>query len=75
MVGDNAQGNVLLLVLAIGNAGNAADMLHDILHRVDEEQIIHALHDAGQTLQAHAGINIRMRPRRVGTPSAPVHLP
>ena len=60
MVGDDPQGDVLFLVLFIFHAGDAADVLHDVLHRIHLEEVVHALADAGQTLQAHAGVDVRM---------------
>ncbi len=58
MVGDNPQGDVLLVVLVVLHPGDAADVLHDVLDGVHLEEVIHPLHDAGQPLQAHAGINV-----------------
>ena len=65
MVGNHAQRNVLFLVLTVLNAGNPADMLHDVLHGVHQEEVVHALHDAGQALQTHARIDVRMLHRRI----------
>ena len=58
MVGDDADGDV---VLCIGTVGLACDVLHMVQHTldgIDLEQVADALHHAGQTLQAHAGINV-----------------
>ena len=58
MVGDDADGDV---ILCIGTVGLARDVLHMVQHTldgIDLEQVADALHHAGQTLQAHAGINV-----------------
>ncbi len=41
------------------------DMLHDVLHGVDKKEVVHSLHDAGKTLKAHAGVDVRVCHRRV----------
>ena len=74
MVRDYAQRNILLFVLAVWNSCNTANMLHDILHRIHQEEVIHSLHNAGQALQPHARINIRMFHRRVVSLSIAVKL-
>ena len=58
MVGDNPQGHVGLGVVAVIHPGNLADFLHDVLHGVHQEQVVHVLHDTGQALQAHAGVDV-----------------
>ena len=58
MVGDNADGDIVLLVLAVLLAGNTLDMVQNSGDGVDLEQVVHVLHDDGQTLQAHAGIDV-----------------
>ena len=65
MVGDHAQRDILFLILTVFHTGDPADMLHDVLHSVYQEQIVYPLHDAGETLQTHAGVNVRVRHRRV----------
>mgnify|MGYP007102022567 CR=1 FL=1 len=50
MVGDNTQRDVLLVVLAVLHARYLRDVLHDILHGIDLEEVVHALHDAGKAL-------------------------
>ena len=58
VVGDDADGDV---VLCIGTVGLTRDVLHMVQHAldgIDLEQVADALHHAGQTLQAHAGINV-----------------
>ena len=58
MVGDHADGNIVVLILAVLFARDLFHMVQHALHGVDLEQIAHALHYAGQALQAHAGINV-----------------
>ena len=58
MVGDDTEGHVGLLVIAVTHPGDLADLLHDVLHGVHQEQVVHALHNAGQPLQAHAGVDV-----------------
>ena len=58
MVGDNTERNVLFRILLVGDPGNAADVLHNILHRIHLKQVVHALHHACQTLQPHAGVDV-----------------
>lgn len=48
MVGDDPQGYVGFLVLAIGHPGDTADMFHDVLNRIHFKKVVHPLHDAGQ---------------------------
>ena len=58
MVGDDPQRNIILGVVAISDARNAPDMLHNILHRVDLKKIVHTLQDTGKSLEAEAGVYI-----------------
>ena len=58
MVGDDAQRDVGLFILLVGNICNAADVLHDVLHGVYLEQVAYILHDAGKALQTHAGVDV-----------------
>ena len=58
VVGDDADGDVLLGVGTVGLAGDVLHMVQHALDGIDLEQVAHALHHAGQTLQTHAGINV-----------------
>ncbi len=40
-------------------------MLHNILERVDQKQVVHTLHDTRKAFQPHAGVDIRVFHRRV----------
>jgi hypothetical protein len=65
VVRDDAQRNIALFIRAVFDARDPRDVLHDVLHGVDEEQIVHALHHAGQALEAHAGVDVLLVERRV----------
>ena len=58
VVGDDADGDVLLGVGTVGLAGDVLHMVQHALDGIDLEQVAHTLHHAGQTLQTHAGINV-----------------
>ena len=58
VVGDNAQGNVLLAALAVARAGDLRDLVRDVHHRVDVEERINVLAHDGKTLKSHAGIDV-----------------
>ena len=65
MVGDDPQGYVPLLALAIESAGKLGDLVGDVHHRVHVEQGVHVLAHHGQTLQTHAGVDILLLQLRV----------
>ena len=58
MVGDDTDGDVILGVLTVGLTGNVLHMVQHALNGIHLKQVAHALHHAGQTLQAHAGIDV-----------------
>ena len=58
MVGDHAQRDILLRIVVIVDAGDADHMLHDVLHSVHFKEVVHALHNARQPLEAHAGVDV-----------------
>ena len=58
VVGNNTQCNVCLLIVAVVNICNLADMLHDVLYGINFKQIIDTLHYTSQPFQTHTGINI-----------------
>ena len=58
MVGDDAQGHVRLMAVAIVRAGDLADLVGDVHDGVHIEERIHTLADNGQTLKAHAGVDV-----------------
>ena len=74
VVGDDADGNVLFLILVVGDPGDLTDLLHDVLDGIHLEEVIHPLHDAGQTLQAHAGIDILVLQRGVAALAVGIEL-
>ena len=58
VVGDDTDGNVGLGILLVGLARDVLHMVQHALHGIHLKQVAHVLHHAGQTLQAHAGINV-----------------
>ena len=74
MVGDNPQRHIGLGIVAVMYARDAADMFHDILDRIHFKQVVHPLHDAGQTLQSHTGVDVGMIQRRIVARAVAVEL-
>ncbi len=60
VVGDDPEGDVAAIALTVGDPCDLGDLLHDVLNGVYLKEVLHTLHDAGQTLQAHAGIDVRL---------------
>ena len=58
VIGDDADGDVILGIFAIGLVCDVLHMVQHALHGVHLEQVAHALHHAGQTLQTHAGVDV-----------------
>ena len=58
VVGDHAQRHVGGVALAVGGAGDLGDLAGDIHDGIHVKQGGHALAHAGQTLQAHTGIDV-----------------
>ena len=58
MVGNDTQRHVHLMALAVVGAGELADLMGDIHHRVHIEERVHILAHHSQTLQAHTGIDV-----------------
>ena len=58
VVGDDPQGHVGGVALAVGGAGNLGDLVGDVHDGVHVKQGGHALADTGQTLQAHPGVDV-----------------
>ena len=65
MVGDDAQGHVRLVAVAIVRAGDLADLVGDVHDGVHVEERVHTLADNGQTLKAHAGVDVFLNEVRV----------
>ncbi len=53
---------------------NAADGLHNVLCCINKEHIINILHNAGQSIQPHASINIRVLHGRIMAMAVTVKL-
>ena len=60
MVCDDTDGNVVLIVHAVGFAGDFDYLIEYLSYSVNLEHIVNALHYASETLQTHAGIDILM---------------
>ena len=58
VVGDDPQGHVHTVALAVGGPGELGDLVGDVHHRVHVKQGGHLLAHAGQALQAHAGVDV-----------------
>ena len=58
MVGDDPQRHVTGLAVAVVRTGQLRDFIRDVHHGVHVEQGVHVLADHGQTLQAHAGVDV-----------------
>ena len=65
MVCDHPEGNIGFGVRSIFHPSDFRNVLHDILHRIDQEQVIHTLHNAGQAFQPHTGIDVFMLQGRI----------
>ena len=58
VVGNHADGDIGLVVQAVGLAAHPLHMVQQGLNGIHLKQVAHALHHAGQALQAHAGIDV-----------------
>ena len=58
VVRDNAQGNVLLMALAVVGAGEFADLMGDVHDGVHVEERVDALADHREALQTHSGVDV-----------------
>ena len=58
VIGDDAQGNVLVIGFAVMGAGDLGNLMGDVHHRVHVEEGVHVLAHHGQTLQTHAGVDV-----------------
>ena len=58
VVGNHAQGDIALVIGAVSDAGFVDDRLHDVFDRVHFKKVVDALHQAGEALQPHAGVDV-----------------
>ena len=58
MVRNDTDRNVVLGIGSVGLAGNAANGINHLADRIDLKHIVHALHDAGETLKTHTRIDV-----------------
>ena len=74
VVGDNAQGNISLVAVAVVLAGDLGNLVGDVAHGVNVEQGANALYHARQTLQTHAGVDVLLLQLRVVAVAVVVEL-
>ena len=74
VVGDDADGDIVFFVVAVVLAGDLLDMVQHRSHGVDLKQVADILHHAGQTLQAHAGVDVGLGQALVMAVSVRVEL-
>ena len=65
VVGNDPQGHVHLDALAIACAGDLRDLVGNVHNGVHIEEAVHILAHNGQTLQAHAGVDVLVGKLRV----------
>ena len=74
VVGDNAQGNIGLIAVAVVLAGDLGHLVGDVAHGVNVEQRANTLYHARQTLQTHAGVDVLLLQLRVVAVAVVVEL-
>ena len=74
VVGDNTQGNIGLVAVAVVLAGDLGNLVGDVAHGVNVEQGANALYHARQTLQTHAGVDVLLLQLRVVAVAVVVEL-
>ena len=74
VVGDDADGDVAVMVLAVGAAGDLDDLIEDLAHAVDLEHVVDALHDAREAFEAHARVDVLVFEGLVGAVAHAVEL-
>ena len=58
VIGDDPQAHIPFVALAVVGAGQLADLVGDVHHRVHIEQAGHVLAHTGQALQTHTGVDV-----------------
>ena len=74
VVGDDTDGDVVVLVLTVGLAGNFADLVQHAADGIDLKHIVHVLHDARKTLESHARVDVLLLELGVGAVAHVVEL-
>ena len=74
MVGDDAQGNIGLVALTVGSAGDPGHMIGDVHNGIHIEQGVDILADNSQSLQTHAGVDVLLCQFRIVTGTVVVEL-
>ncbi len=67
MVGNDAQGNIRLLALAVFRAGYDGNLVCDVINVSTSKILSNALTDDGETLQAHTCVDIFLLQLRIIT--------
>ena len=58
VVGDNADGDIVVSIVAVGLARDSANVVDYLTDGVNLEHIVNALHYASETLKAHTGVDV-----------------
>ena len=74
VVGDDADGDIVLVVLAVFFAGDALNMVQNGGDGVHLKQVAYALHNARQTLQTHTGVDVGLGKQLIVTLAVGVEL-
>ena len=74
MIGDQTDGNILLIVLLILCMSHLADAVTDCLHGINIKDRIHILYNNSETFQTHSGIDILILEFLVAAMSVSVKL-
>ena len=74
VVGDDTDGDIVILVRAVGLAGNFADLVDDLTDGIDLEHIVNTLHNASKSFQTHTGVDVLLCELFVGAVAHVVEL-
>ena len=61
MVGDNADRNIVVCIVAVRFARYLAYLVNNFADRVDLKHIVNALHNASKTLKSHTRVYVLLR--------------
>ena len=75
VVGDDPQPHVVLVVAAVGHAGELGGAAQHRRDLVDLVHVVDALHQEGDALQAHAGVDVLLRQLAEDRGSPPCSAP
>ena len=74
MIGDDTDGNILLLILMVNGVCNLTNMIGQRTQRIDIENGIYILNGYGQSLKTHTSINVFLNQIGIMTMSIVVKL-